>query len=233
MEKPWIEGSRELLKHAVEHMSNASDFDRRIAFISIDNSIELSIKTYLSLPKRIRKKIGPSRKELQDAENSFPTYLDLIEKYDLDKLSSISLDDVEWYHRLRNQLYHNGNGLTVDKSKVEAYFEIAKTLYESLFNEILPEQQNVSYTTALGLFMAKWSSFEKEFRAKLPPKDGQLAYYWKRDFLKNIDKNLVPTFDEIMRFRNEVVHGNETPTVDEFNNIILKINFIKQKIDQT
>jgi hypothetical protein len=231
MEKPWIEGPRELLEHAVEHINGLNDFDRRIAFISIDNSVELIIKTYLSLPKRIRKKSGPSRKELQDAENSFPTYLDIIEKYDQDKLSSINLDDVEWYHRLRNQLYHNGNGLTIDKSKVEAYFEIAKVLYESLFGEKLSDQQNISYTTALGLFMAKWTSFENELRTKLPPKDG-LAYHWKRDFLNTIESGLVPIFNEIMNFRNEVVHGFKTPSTDEFKDIVSKIEYLNQKIGE-
>lgn len=31
MEKPWIDGPKELLQHAIEHLSGISDFDRRIA----------------------------------------------------------------------------------------------------------------------------------------------------------------------------------------------------------
>jgi len=30
-------------------------------------------------------------------------------------------------------MYHNGNGITVERSKVEAYFQIAESLYEDLF----------------------------------------------------------------------------------------------------
>lgn len=232
MEKPWVNGPKELLGHATEHINSASDFDRRIAFISIDNSIELSIKTFLSLPKRARKKAGPSRKELQEAENSFPTYLDLIEKYDHDKLSFINLDDIEWYHRLRNQLYHNGNGLTVDKSKVEAYFEIGKILFESLFDDKLLPHQDLTYTTSLGIFMEKWSIFEKELRAKLPPKDGP-AYYWKRNFLNSIDDKLVPVFNEIMNFRNEITHGDYFPSIEEFDQMSNKINYLSKHISLT
>lgn len=229
--KPWVGGVIELLEHAIVHINEASDFDRRIAFISIDNAVELSIRTFLALPKRVRKHDVPSRKELQDAENSFPMYLDLIEKYATDKLIAFELSDIEWYHRLRNQLYHNGTGLTVEKSKVEAYYEISKNLFELLFDETLPPQQDITYVTAIGSFMQKWSKFERDFRLKLPPKDG-LAYYWKRDFLGSIDEDLVPIFNEVMSFRNNVVHGEYTPTKDEFNKMNLLIEQLKVRIFQ-
>jgi hypothetical protein len=229
MEKPWIDGPKELLQHAIEHISGTSDFDRRIAFISIDNSVELSIKTYLALPRRIRNQEGPTRKELQDAENSFPTYLDLLEHYGQDKLLEIKLNDIEWYHRLRNQLYHNGNGLTVDKAILESYFEIAKSLFESLFEHKLIKQ-DFSYTTSFGKFMEKWTLFERELKEILPPKNNEYAYYWKRNFLDAIDSGLVPIFNEVMNFRNEVVHGTNIPAAEDFDQMISKIDFINDAI---
>ena len=39
--------------------------------------------------------------------------LDALEQYAAPKLAGIDLGEIEWYHRLRNQLYHQGNGLTV------------------------------------------------------------------------------------------------------------------------
>lgn len=229
--KPWVDGVIELLGHAIVHINKASDFDCRIAFISIDNAVELTIKTFLALPKRVRKHNVPSRKELQDAENSFPMYLDLLEKYATDKPITFELSDIEWYHRLRNQLYHNGTGLTVEKSKVEAYYEISKNLFELLFEETIPPQQDITYVTTLGIFMQKWAEFEKEFSLRLPPKDG-FAYDWKRDFIKSIDASLVPIFNEVMSFRNKVVHGAYTPTKDEFNKMNLMIEQLKAKILQ-
>ena len=118
--KPWISGPKELLKHAVKHMNSGSAFDNRIAFISIDNAVELMIKTFLGLPKRIRKIEGPSRRKLDDASNSFPDLLDLLEEHASELLEEINLEDIEWYHRLRNTLYHDGNGVTVDKEKVDS-----------------------------------------------------------------------------------------------------------------
>ena len=127
--KPWTSGPRELLKHAIEHFEKGSAFDYRISFISIDNSIELMIKTYLGLPKRIRQSQGPSRRKLSDASNSFPELLDLLEEFGNDKLEGIELGDIEWYHRIRNTLYHDGNGVTVDKEKVDSYLQISIILF--------------------------------------------------------------------------------------------------------
>ncbi|QNU66523.1 hypothetical protein EHE19_016955 [Ruminiclostridium herbifermentans] len=230
MDKPWIDGPKELLMHAAEHLNNNGDFDRRIALISIDNAVELTIKTYLSLPKRIRKTEGPSRKELQEAENSFPTYLDLLEKYDAKKVSDINIDDIEWYHRLRNQLYHAGNGMTIEVSKVEAYFEIARGLFDSIFNVNILNDFKFAYTTNIGKFMEIWTGFEKKLRSRLPPKGEKYAYYWKRDFLASIDSRLVPVFNEVMDFRDNVVHGQLEATTKDYKEIIDKIEYINSAL---
>ena len=47
--KPWTYGPFELILHAEMHRLNGEDFDRRIALISFDNSIEVSITTFLTL----------------------------------------------------------------------------------------------------------------------------------------------------------------------------------------
>jgi hypothetical protein len=64
-EKPWISGPKELPDHAKSHLQSREAFDCRIAMISIDNAVELAIRTYLGLPKRMRDTdgtygVGPS-----------------------------------------------------------------------------------------------------------------------------------------------------------------------------
>lgn len=54
--------------------------------------------------------------------------MDGLEEFASDKLTGIELGDIEWFHRLRNQLYHDGNGITVEKEKVETYAAISKIL---------------------------------------------------------------------------------------------------------
>ena len=53
MEETWASGSLELLRHADSHIQLDTAFDSRIAFISVDNSVETSIITFLSLPEKI------------------------------------------------------------------------------------------------------------------------------------------------------------------------------------
>ena len=92
-----------------------TDKSRRLALLSIDNAVELIIKTYLGLPKRAYG-LQIKRSEYQDFSESFPRLLDALERYAPSHLIiGIDLADIEYYHRLRNQLYHHGNGLTVDQ----------------------------------------------------------------------------------------------------------------------
>ena len=94
MQKPWAAGPKELLDHADFHMSNNKAFDSRIAFISIDNAVEVMIRTFLSLPKRARGRNGPPRKRI-DSAFGFPDLLDLLEEYAEDLISGIELGDIE------------------------------------------------------------------------------------------------------------------------------------------
>lgn len=161
--KPWMAGPRELLAHASAHISEGNAFDFRIALISIDNAVELAIKTYLGLPKRIRGSEGPPRKRLDDS-SSFPGLLDLLEEFALEKLSGLDLGDIEVYHRLRNTLYHDGNGITVDPEYVDSYLQIAKVLLNNLLG-IAPEKDEFNPPSSLlGGLVSEWASLVQAVR---------------------------------------------------------------------
>lgn len=211
MNNPWTDGPRELLQHAADHLRLGGDFDRRIAMISVDNAIELAIKTYLGLPDRARGNKGPGRKELEMASESFPSLLDLLDKHASDKLNGIDLSDIEWYHRLRNQLYHSGNGITVERAKVETYFQICQVLFESLFGSPITLDETTFVHTKTGEFLSLWTKFDYGFRRRLPPKD-DFAYYWKRNYLESVSKEAVELWEVLNKFRNELVHGFEVPS---------------------
>jgi hypothetical protein len=132
--KLWIAGPRELLNHAFEHLAIGKPFDFRIAMISIDNAVELTIKTYLGLPKRIRGSVGPPLRRIQESGSTFPALLDLLEEFAGEKLDGIDLGDIEVYHRLRNTLYHEGNGVIVDQEFVDTYLQIAKVLLNNFLD---------------------------------------------------------------------------------------------------
>ncbi|WP_322010742.1 hypothetical protein [Paraburkholderia sp. J12] len=47
--KPWTRTPFELLSHAEGHRRRGTDFDKRVALVGFDNSIEVSVITYLGL----------------------------------------------------------------------------------------------------------------------------------------------------------------------------------------
>jgi hypothetical protein len=80
MEHTWASGAIELIKHAESHAHLESAFDRRIAFISVDNAVETCIRTFLALP-HAKSGVKVSRKDLEGVENSFPGLLALLWQY--------------------------------------------------------------------------------------------------------------------------------------------------------
>lgn len=132
MKETWASGSIDLLRHADSHIKLETAFDSRIAFISIDNSVETSIRTFLSLPEKISG-VKFQRKEVEEAGNSFPKMVDLLFDKARQKIAGLDDGDIEHYHRIRNQLYHNGTGLGVDRRYLGAYRQIAAVLLNNLF----------------------------------------------------------------------------------------------------
>ena len=104
MEKTWASGALELLKHAHSHIEGGSAFDKRMAFISIDNCVEVSIRSFLALPNS-KSGIAVSRSELKAINGSFPKLLKLLVTRAPNRLSGLDTADIEHYHRIRNTLY--------------------------------------------------------------------------------------------------------------------------------
>lgn len=156
---PWASGPAEILQHGLSLIKEDSDKNRRLAMLSIDNAVELTLKTYLGLPRRVTG-IHLPRSRFQEISENFPALLDAIEQHAAAKIQGIDLGEIEWYHRLRNELYHQGNGLTVEKQKVELYAQLAKQLFESLFEIELGIYQTTQQDT-LAQFISGWSRLEK------------------------------------------------------------------------
>lgn len=236
--QPWASGPREILQHGLSLLHNDTDTNRRLALLSIDNAVELTAKTFLGLPKRISG-IHISRKEMAEISESFPKMLDALETHAEDRLEGINLGEIEWFHRLRNQLYHQGNGLTVDRDKVEIYAELANLLFKNLFDESLdvaPEDQH----KLLGSFLAAWVDFERTL--------GQLSHVHidKVSTLKGNPRPPMTAIRELIRagvfaaddaaaieglrkLRNEVVHGMVDYNTAVTENVIQQLQDITNK----
>lgn len=208
---PWASGPGELLRHGIKLLQNDNDSNRRIAMICIDNSVELMMKTFLGLPKRVTT-INISRKDYSEMCESFPKLLDALEQHASDKIKGIDLGEIEWFHRLRNELYHQGNGLTVERNNVEVYTEIANLLFLNLFGFRLIEEKD-DKTDLLGKFMNSWIEFEVISKSMSFILDDDEKSRTPLDAIRYLNKNKIISdselkkIDSIRKTRNDVVHG--------------------------
>lgn len=239
---PWVSGPEELLRHSLRLLSDGSEIDRRLAMISIDNAVELTIKTYLGLPKRITK-ISVGRKRFQEISESFPQLIDALEEFCGDKLDGIDLGEIEWYHRIRNELYHNGNGLTVEKEKAEIYAQLAKTLFSNLFGYSLIVSDEGEGTHLLGSFMNHWVSIEKSLKTlyeeseqntKADNSVQNMAYFGLREAVLGlsglIDKSTAKEIQNIREIRNKVIHAQEDFSILSESGAVARAELIAQKL---
>ena len=215
--KPWATGPGEILDHALALLSDGSEAECRIAMILVDNSVELIIRTWISLPRRITG-MTLTRKQISEATDSFPSLLDALEQHGASHLDGIDLGEVEWYHRLRNQLYHDGNGLTVEADRVRVYAELASVLFERLFGTAIKPHGPAppdAESSRIGHFVHGWSVAEGTLLAvaeKLKPTEKRPHHLLEAvELLRS--EGMVPSnrFEQLNRLRtarNAVVHGH-------------------------
>ena len=197
---PWASGPAEILMFASSLIDEADESKRRIGMILVDNAVELAAKVYVGLPKRANG-LALSRRVVEEASGSFARVLDLLEDAAPEALEGINLSDLEWYHRLRNQLYHEGNGLTVEQEKARAFVALAKALHMRLFGA-LPDESGSVRGDAVGDFVNRWAQLND-------PRNGA-ARTGEMSAAKRA------TFDAVRAVRNKVAHGEAIPTGDDF-----------------
>ena len=137
---PWQHGPTELISYALEHMHGDTDFDRRLAFLLLDVGVETLFKTYLTLPEEVTGTAMPFGKRKDAAEGNFHELVRGISVAAGARLAGYNLAHVQFYHDLRNKLYHQGNGVTVPTNQVKSYAELATNLLGVLLDVDLSEQ---------------------------------------------------------------------------------------------
>jgi DNA-binding MltR family transcriptional regulator len=232
---PWASGSGEILKHGIALLKEDTDINRRLAMINIDNAVELMMKTYLGLPKRITG-LKITRKESQYFSESFPNLLNALEKHASDKVENIDLGAIEWFHRLRNELYHQGNGLTVERDKVEVYAELANVMFVNLFGFRLIDPKEVG-KEILGNFMDVWFTFEAAIM-------NLLLTFGERprnlidaiSLLHNeglISRSEMAEIHHLRTIRNEIVHGQADYNSVLNSTMVDRLKELTTKMSQT
>ncbi len=205
----WAAGPAELLQHGILLVSEQSDAKRRIAMILIDNAAELIMQTYLTLPRRVTG-LDLTRKERDEFCKNFPSLLDGIEQHAQDRILGLNLGEFEWFHRLRNELYHQGNGLTVERRNLEVYAELCEKLFEALFGVGLDlDVPSDSSTRLIGEFFEAWMNIERTL-AQWAPNGARRTAIANIEALGQegeLSADVLLTFLQVQQIRNQLVHG--------------------------
>ena len=214
MEKTWASGAVELLRHADSHIDLATAFDKRIAFISVDNCVETCVRSFLSMPQS-KSGIKVSKSQLDEALNSFPKLIELLYANVPNAVTGIDAGDVEHYHRIRNTLYHSGTGLSVDDQYLHAYRSIAVLLLANLFDVVHVRKNELPLR--LDSLILNWSRIDKLVRDRLAAAgvDYSHTYKWEMAFQAGVlNMKLVEELTDVRMARNRLAHSIEVDPKD-------------------
>ncbi|MBD2079879.1 hypothetical protein [Leptolyngbya sp. FACHB-17] len=238
--KPWAYGPFELIVHAEGHRKGGGDFDKRIALIGFDNSIEASITTFLQLHPSQRQGIQYSRQQIEKWLANYHTKLEFFEDFilTLNEAIEITRDEIIWYHQLRNELYHSGNGMVPEERSINGIRKAALWVFSKLFNadaEILlkievppPVPVNCNQREEIPgrmIFLQSFIGFEKALTLSLhsmgilgEKKALSFTRAWKLFLLRcdQISKEHIKLVEQSREIRNVLAHGGSSQFNDKY-----------------
>jgi len=133
--KPWAARPFELIYHAEIHYRRGSDYDRRLALISFDNSIEISIATYLSLKPIQRENRQYPKEDVKKWMSNYHSKIDFfileIQKRGLPEYKEKA--EIVWYHDQRNEHYHGGGFSVPEQGTLDGIREVALWIFSVLY----------------------------------------------------------------------------------------------------
>ncbi len=134
--RAWTRGPFELIVHGELHYRTGDDFDRRVALISFDNAIEVSITNYLSLNPIHRGGRQYDGADVSKWTRNFHTKIDFMRTECSRRgiCEAHEKEDLVWYHQQRNEQYHRGTyaapNLDILIALRSASLWVFSTLYE-------------------------------------------------------------------------------------------------------
>lgn len=131
---PWQSGPVEIISYGLEHLRSHDESHRRIGFLLIDLGVETLLKTFLSLPENVTHASTSYFERKKAVNGNFHELIAGLIAAAPDRLGAYDRDHIEFYHGLRNQLYHQGNGITVSSEHATGYAELAVGLLERLLD---------------------------------------------------------------------------------------------------
>ena len=228
---PWSRGPFELIRHAQGHLEVAGDIDRRIALIGFDNAIEVCIDVFLNLHPKLRNGFEVTKERKSTALTNYHTKIEFFEEYrkSLSVTSNPSIESIIWYHQLRNELYHSGNGMVPEIHVIEGARDASLAVFEVLFGKKVSSllgliNETTDFVSATFPiqgndqmeFLRTFIEFEQRLKSYFTSIDKHLItrspiVMW-REFakVKNFQDNVIESMNEVFAARNLIVHSGNT-----------------------
>jgi hypothetical protein len=237
--KPWARGPFELIKHADGHFKAAGDIDRRLALIGFDNAIEVCIDVFLRLHPRLRHGYAIPNEGVEKALRNYHTKIEFLDTYVAAQnlRLEVSVEVIVWYHSLRNELYHSGNGMVPELCVIEGAKAAALSTYRALFDTDLlpylgdkpalrPVVERVPYVGQSNEmeFLRVFIDFERALQAAVRQLDpeyksrsrpGALGLWRHYISLDKTASKWDPAVTKAMSTRNAAAHGKKTGLDDD------------------
>lgn len=165
LQHPWQNGPYEIIQYVLKEIKQDSDVNKRIAYLLLDYGVETILKTYLELPNDIiGDKVSYSKRKETVTKGSFHEVIKCVEQSASDLLVGIEMSHFQYFHEIRNKLYHDGNGITITNEQVKSYANKALELMEILLGIQISNEDEIS-------LMEKNSIIEKIYSLRTILKD--------------------------------------------------------------
>ena len=146
--EPWEKKPIELLSHAEIHykigLKDSSDYDKRMAYISFDNSIEISITIFIHRNTKPKGLKLYNDEDLKNMKNSFfkklKKIMELIDTeqglpFKNDILKPKFFDKIIYLHEQRNELYHGYDIRPPNNDDLNDILKISHRIFSALFKK--------------------------------------------------------------------------------------------------
>lgn len=139
-ERPWQVMPAKIIKLALEHAEKDDDFDHQVAYLLLDIGVEAALKALLvNKGHNVEKIFFPEllKKVKEELSKANP---DLVRQ----------IDDVNYFHGIRNKLYHQGEGVRPTEDNLKRYSELAKRIIEEIIEVNLETEEKKYVVTVKG-----------------------------------------------------------------------------------
>jgi hypothetical protein len=126
--KPWQRDSANIIRLSLDQIRGETASGLRIAFMLLDMGAETIMKTYLSLPDRLTGAATSYSARRKAMNGGFHDVVEGVLEASKDSYFQEQIYTIQYYHSIRNKIYHEGTGATVHVEDVKAYCDIVLEL---------------------------------------------------------------------------------------------------------